>query len=57
MRMQRYANFPMLQIFFGKYWVMMHEIVGNYRLFWIRIGDIFSEKEIPFDKVLMMFQR
>lgn len=30
---------------------MMHEIVGNYRLFWIRIGDIFSEKEIPFDKV------
>ena len=35
----------------------MHEIVGNYRLFCIRIGDIFSEKEIPFDKVLMMFQR
>ena len=37
--------------------VMMHEIVGNYRLFWVRFGDIFSEKEIPFDKVLMMFQR
>ena len=30
-------DFPLMQIS-----VMMHEIVGNYRLFCIRIGDIFG---------------
>ena len=35
--------------------VMMQKVVGNYRLFCAGFVDIFSEKEIPLDKVLVMF--
>ena len=34
---------------------MMQKVVGNYRLFCAGFVDIFSEKEIPLDKVLVMF--
>ena len=35
----------------------MQKVVGNYRLFCAGFVDILSEKEIPLDKVLVMFQR